>query len=171
MSRCFYREEFNQIVVEVTDTYVLSDLWDFSERLPLASIQRMEVVRERHGLRTLVTPALALLLAGLFALTLLRSHHLSWFLRITGPILVLVFFGNGVAGLLKYHRNRRNRLFVTTRDGRNGVLYFSQDDETFSGFVVALLDALEATRGESPPLEGAADSVIEGRRSLGNKEP
>ena len=60
MTNVLYRTQMDDIVIEVTPTYVLSDLWDFSERIAIEDIVNFRVRRTLHHVSTLVLPLLAL---------------------------------------------------------------------------------------------------------------
>jgi hypothetical protein len=174
MPHIFYRADFNEIVVEVTESQVLSDLWDFPEPVLLRSILALEVRRERHPLATLSVPVLALLLAAFFGYALAAASNMPRAPKVAGACLIMVFLWSGIAGVGRFLRNRRNQLWLTTDDSRQGVLYFSQDDATFRRFTGALLAALRSRSAEMPQFDGAGwiridDDLAEerGRRTTG----
>ena len=152
MANVHYRAQMNDIAIEVTDDSIRSDLWDFRQPVAPRDIRAWHVDSQLHAVSTLVLPAIALaVLVTAFWVVLARPQSLSawqfWF--------IVVLFGWFC--LYRFYRfavHRRHHVIIETKDGRTGVLFFTQNNGEYRAFRQALENVLEGPQqcasGDAP---------------------
>jgi hypothetical protein len=162
MSRPYCRIVCNEIVFEVTDEHVLSDLWDFPEPVPLREIASLRTRAHRQGPGHLVIASLGLAIGVLAMYLLLRDHDLGLATRVLFWILSAVFIIHFGVVLRNYLTKPLREIFITTVGGREGLLLKSSDPKTFDPFYAALQAAL----ADREAANGAARATTDGEATL-----
>ena len=154
MSRTYCRIVHDEIVFEVTDHHVLSDLWDFPEPVPLEEIASIEIGAYRQPPGHLVLACLGLLIGVLGLWFLLRDADLSLAKRIVFGALLIAFVIHFVVVLHGYLAHKVRHITITTTDGKRGVLFRwnhpTMFDPFYGGLQAGLADR-DTVKPEPPP--------------------
>lgn len=158
-SRSICGPDDEDLEITVTRDVVATHACDFAEPLAVASIASWEVRSRRRPARTLAVVPLGAAMAcfQVWAFTLAHPRGVgAWTVLCLG----MALWGSGVVvPLVRYLWHPIGELYVTTSDGRCGLLYASESRRDFARFEAAVREAVElsarqgARRGSSGSLQ------------------